>query len=458
MKEITFIPSKRRLLKAMASMVAGATASHIIPLNASSQTRGGHLRVWLDDYGTVLTQTTVARRCWGETLTEATADGGKVLPLLAEQWSSRQGGLLWVFKLRKRVRYHNGRLLQARDVVASIMRLPAWQRTQCLPELREVKAEGSHSVSLHFRRPMAEVPLMLTDAALVIRPADAADDAWIGTGPYVCREVEPEAVLLKRFQEGGQYDSGFVDSIELRYVSDTTKRLSGILDGRADLVDGVTTAAVPLLQSSKIAKVQQILGRQHIAWVLGAEQRHHGHWLQPLLAQVPLADILQGVAGAGLPVLSTTKKPPSIAGVLPPQHLPDLHISSAVHPQALKAAQAIQQHIAKAGLNFAIKEHAGPHYWRSVWQWAPWYASYSSGRRSVAQSLYQLLPLVAEGSDFRTQVHKIAAISSPKSQVAALTELREKTIDDLGWMSPTFFHHRDASTTWVHGGGTASTS
>ena len=44
-------------------------------------------------------------------------------PLLAESWSPNQDGTVWTFKLRKGVKFHNGKEMTADDVVATFDRL-----------------------------------------------------------------------------------------------------------------------------------------------------------------------------------------------------------------------------------------------------------------------------------------------------------------------------------------------
>src|ERR1700676_4536772 len=45
---------------------------------------------------------------------------GKLVPELAESWEPSPKADRWVFKLRKGVQFHNGKALDANDVVASI--------------------------------------------------------------------------------------------------------------------------------------------------------------------------------------------------------------------------------------------------------------------------------------------------------------------------------------------------
>ncbi|MCB1434660.1 MAG: peptide ABC transporter substrate-binding protein, partial [Alphaproteobacteria bacterium] len=44
-------------------------------------------------------------------------------PVLAESWSPNKDGTVWTFKLRKNVKFHNGKTMTADDVVATFDRL-----------------------------------------------------------------------------------------------------------------------------------------------------------------------------------------------------------------------------------------------------------------------------------------------------------------------------------------------
>jgi ABC-type transport system substrate-binding protein len=47
----------------------------------------------------------------------------KIRPVLAESWTTRADGRQWTFKLRKGVKFHNGRALAASDVKFSLDRI-----------------------------------------------------------------------------------------------------------------------------------------------------------------------------------------------------------------------------------------------------------------------------------------------------------------------------------------------
>jgi len=47
----------------------------------------------------------------------------RLRPVLAESWKPNQDGTVWTFKLRKGVKFHNGKTMSADDVVATIDRL-----------------------------------------------------------------------------------------------------------------------------------------------------------------------------------------------------------------------------------------------------------------------------------------------------------------------------------------------
>ena len=52
-------------------------------------------------------------------LTEVDADGNLV-PGLAENWEASDDAMQWVFEIRQGVEFHNGKTLDAEDVVASV--------------------------------------------------------------------------------------------------------------------------------------------------------------------------------------------------------------------------------------------------------------------------------------------------------------------------------------------------
>src|SRR5438445_5617598 len=113
-------PASLRLLALAALLIVGS------PLPGFAQ--GGMLRVGLPALPSELDPATalegsvpiIARQVF-DTLVQYT-DSGDVEPALAVQWSVSKDGLLWSFRLRAGVSFHDGTPLSARHVVDSLQR------------------------------------------------------------------------------------------------------------------------------------------------------------------------------------------------------------------------------------------------------------------------------------------------------------------------------------------------
>ncbi len=126
----------------------------------------------------------------------------EVVPGLAERWDTPDPRT-WRFTLRRGVRFHDGRELTAKDVVASLRRacwgedsavasyLTAVAEVKQVPGIREV-------VEVTTRAPF---PLLLTRLAMApIVPEGRSPPRPVGTGPYLWRAGTVDGpVLLERW-------------------------------------------------------------------------------------------------------------------------------------------------------------------------------------------------------------------------------------------------------------------
>src|SRR2546426_6978913 len=121
---MTLRPAGRAVLLALASLalVAGTT------LTADAQKKGGILRVGnlgeppaLDAHWTTASITEMLTNHIYEGL--YSLDGNnRPIPMLAESHTVSKDGLVYTFKLRQGVKFHNGKEMTSEDVVASLAR------------------------------------------------------------------------------------------------------------------------------------------------------------------------------------------------------------------------------------------------------------------------------------------------------------------------------------------------
>ncbi len=111
--------------------------------------------------------------------------------VLAESWQFQ--GKRWVFKLRKNVRFHDGSLFTANDVVYSINRIkndkPSMQKEN-FRDVTEIQALDDYTVAFTTEVPNAvfldrlQNRFILGKAGMEAQSGDAAEQKPMGTGPY----------------------------------------------------------------------------------------------------------------------------------------------------------------------------------------------------------------------------------------------------------------------------------
>jgi ABC-type dipeptide/oligopeptide/nickel transport system permease component/ABC-type transport system substrate-binding protein len=116
---------------------------------------------------------------------------GDVAPALAESWDISADGLIYTFRLRRNVRFHDGSAFDADDVKFSLDRLLAPDSTNAQKALfspiRAVEVVDPHTVSLSLDRPSSSLLYFLGwGDAVVVAPESAAGNANrpVGTGPF----------------------------------------------------------------------------------------------------------------------------------------------------------------------------------------------------------------------------------------------------------------------------------
>ncbi|HET8533014.1 MAG TPA: ABC transporter substrate-binding protein, partial [Methylomirabilota bacterium] len=130
-------------------------------------------------------------------------------PGLASQWSVSRDGLVWTFRLRDGVRFHDGTLLTAQHVVESLDRLlhasaphaPASNAASRLVRgtpgvVKEVRAVDPRTVQISLVLPYAPLPAVLAHPAFSIVLAGSLGQRWIGTGPFALTEASAGRVVL----------------------------------------------------------------------------------------------------------------------------------------------------------------------------------------------------------------------------------------------------------------------
>ena len=176
-------------------------------------------------------------------------------PVLAESWSPNKDGTVWTFKLRKGVKFHNGKEMKADDVVASLDRLADPDNgSNALSALSGVLSKGGtrkaddYTVEFHLDAANGNFPYYVStdNYNAVILPADYKGDFeqnMIATGPFKLEKYTPK--VGASFVRNDDYWGGkpLPDRVEIGFYSDYQPQILALQSGQIDIIE-----QIPVLQ------------------------------------------------------------------------------------------------------------------------------------------------------------------------------------------------------------------
>ncbi len=140
-----------------------------------------------------------------DTLVKYEPGTDRIVPAIAESWEVKDNGTVWIFHLRKNVRFCDGTPVTAYDVVRSIKRVmrlhgdPSWLVTSFV---EDVKALDNYTVMFKLKHPTSFfLALLATPPYAVVSPKYpndriVSDATWGGAGPYCIKEFKRDEYLI----------------------------------------------------------------------------------------------------------------------------------------------------------------------------------------------------------------------------------------------------------------------
>ena len=315
-------------------------------------------------------------------------------PALAESFDTKDAKV-WVFKLRKDVKFHDGKPLTPTDVVFSIMRhkdpATASKAKALADQIDTVKASGANEVTVTLSAPNADLPVILgTFHFMIVKDGTADFSTGIGTGPYKLKEFKPGvrsiAVRNEAYWKPGK---PYLDEIEFVGIGDEGARVNALLSGDLDLAGSVNPRSVDRIKGTAGFSVFSTQSGQYSDLIM---RKDMGPGANPdfILAMKHLIDREQmkksvalghAVLGNDQPIDPTNRF--YFAGL--PQRAFDLdkakfHLKKSgigeapvpvvASPAALysvEMALVMQQSAQKIGLNLDVKRMPADGYWANHW-------------------------------------------------------------------------------------------
>ena len=385
---------------------------------AAGPNKGGHLRVAtvqgsssdsLDPAQLTSGMTTFLFFTAHSQLTEV-APNGEITPLLAESFEIGKDPSEWIFKLRKGAEFHNGKSVDADDVITSINRHRGEDSASAMKsfadEIDSIRKDGDHTVIFKLKSASVDFPVVLSAGSFAILPAKDGkiEDFTVGAGGYVLDSFEPGQNA--KFTRNPNYylsDRAFVDSAEILTIADSTARQNALVTGVVDVIGDVDATTADLLGRNPSITVMDVTGTQHYTFPMRTDLApfDNNHVRMALKLSIDREDVLQkvlnghGQVGNDHPISPANRyyaadleqrtfDPEKAKWHLKQAGLDSLKVelsaSDGLYDGATDTTVLFSEHAKQSGIELTPKREPADGYWSNVWLKAPWCASYWSGR------------------------------------------------------------------------------
>ena len=196
-------------------------------------------------------------------------------PMLALSWKPNDDGSVWTFKLRPDVKFHNGHVLNADDVVATMDRLANPNNgSNALSAFRGVLSVGGArkvddlTVEFHLDAPNGNFPYLVSsdNYNAIILPADYAGDfekTFNGTGPFKLDKYT--AKVGASFVRNPDYwgPKALPARTEFSFFADQQPQILALQGGQVDVVQHVAVQGAQGLLNDPDIKLIKIRSAAH---------------------------------------------------------------------------------------------------------------------------------------------------------------------------------------------------
>jgi peptide/nickel transport system substrate-binding protein len=165
-------------------------------------------------------------------------------PDLAERWESSDDLKTWTFYLRKGVKFHHGRELDAEDVAKTFTRIMAKETGSVgrvyLQIVDKIEVVDKYTIRLKLNIPYVEVPEILGERQMKIVPRDRVDTLSsepIGTGPFKFKSYM-HADRVELIKNPNFFEKGLplLDGVTLRIIPEAAARVTALERGEIDIL------------------------------------------------------------------------------------------------------------------------------------------------------------------------------------------------------------------------------
>jgi peptide/nickel transport system substrate-binding protein len=195
---------------------------------------------------------------------------------LAEEWTVSEDASTWRFRLRPGVEFHNGKTLDAQDVIDSINLHRGEDTTSAGRGLAQgivdIRVDGDWIV-FTLETGNVDFPFYLAQRFFEICPSigGVPDQSGVGTGPFVLEQFDPGVVAAGRRNENYFHEPyPYFDSVEILSMADSTARINALVTGQVHAIDQVELKTASRIDQMDGVRIVSVAGGASITMPMHA--------------------------------------------------------------------------------------------------------------------------------------------------------------------------------------------
>ncbi|WP_128378478.1 ABC transporter substrate-binding protein [Streptomyces cavernae] len=178
----------------------------------------------------------------------------RLKPFLAESLEPSKDGRTWLLRLRAGVEFHNGKTLDARDVIATLRRIvdpkapTAGATSLSVVDAGRLRRVDATTVEIPLKHPYALLKDLLAQYSLGIVPEDFDLRKPVGTGPFAYKSFAPgDRSAFTRF-DGYWRRPAHLDELHIIDFPDDTAKINSLLSAQIHAIDNLPPAYIDMIE------------------------------------------------------------------------------------------------------------------------------------------------------------------------------------------------------------------
>jgi peptide/nickel transport system substrate-binding protein len=176
-------------------------------------------------------------------------------PVLAESMEVSERGKVWTLRLRAGVEFHNGKPLDADDVIFTLKRIRQTAGTGA-PSMSVVDFDGlrridARTVRIPLSQPYAQFQDDLAQYYMAIVPVGFDLAKPVGTGPFRYGTFEPgKSSSFPRFERYWRSGEPYTDELVILDFADDEARVQALINGQVEAIDNLPQTQIATVKAA----------------------------------------------------------------------------------------------------------------------------------------------------------------------------------------------------------------